>query len=72
MELRHPGDTEYLVGLWEDTVGQDNKKGRGRVYLFPRTNDGGWAEPRLSSPSSLTDETDPHDLLEGRSRAAAD
>jgi hypothetical protein len=40
------GDKEYLVGLWEDTVDQDDKKGFGRLYVFLREDDGVWAKPR--------------------------
>lgn len=47
------GDAEYLVGLWEDTLGQDGNKGRGRLYLFPKASDGSWAKPRaINLPAS--------------------
>ena len=53
VEHMRRGDTEYLVGLWEDTLGQDGKKGRGRLYLFPRAADGTWAKPRaINLPST--------------------
>jgi hypothetical protein len=40
------GDTEYLVGLWEDTLEHDDDskgKGTGLLHLFRKTTDGMWA-----------------------------
>ncbi len=38
------GDNEYLVGLWEDTLEEDDDgKGTGLLHLFQKTTDGMWA-----------------------------
>ncbi|QDU43052.1 hypothetical protein Mal52_15230 [Symmachiella dynata] len=61
------GDTEYLVGLWEDTLGQDGNKGRGRLYTCspkPATAHGPSPAPSICRPAQNSKTSPPSPAAE--------